>query len=199
MSYEFIGVHPISGAIGAEIGDVDLTTLNDQTFQEILRAFHEHLVIFFRDQTLSPEQQISFAHRFGKIGFYPFVEGMKAHPEIVEVRKEPEEKENFGGVWHSDTAYLATPPLGAALYAKELPPDGGDTIWSNMYLAHDTLSDGMKRLLAGLKGVNSSNKGAPAVSRQARRDEAPRDPLDIQHEAVHPVARIHPETGRKAL
>jgi taurine dioxygenase len=198
-NYENIGVHPISGAIGAEISGVDLTILNDKTVHEILRAFHEHLVIFFRDQTLAPEEQIEFARRFGEIGFYPFVAGMKSFPEIVEVRKEPGEMENFGGVWHSDTAYLTTPPLGATLYAKELPPDGGDTIWSNMYLAYDALSDGMKRLLAGLKGVNSSQKGAAAVGRQARRDETPRHPPDVQHESIHPVIRIHPETGRKAL
>jgi taurine dioxygenase len=199
MSYRRIGVRPISGAIGAEISGVDLTTLNDETFEEIHRAFLEHLVVFFRDQNLIPAQQIAVSRRFGEIGYYPFVAGMKAYPEIVEVRKEPGEMENFGGVWHSDTAYLATPPLGAILYAKELPPDGGDTLWSNMYLAYDALSDAMKRLLGRLKGVNSSKKGAAAIGRQARRDEAPRASLEAQHEAIHPVIRTHPETGRKAI
>lgn len=199
MSYRKIGVLPISGAIGAEISGVDLARLDDQTYAEIHRAFLEHLVVFFRDQTLTPAQQIAFARRFGEIGAYPFVAGLEAHPEIVEVRKEPEEQENFGGVWHSDTTYLETPPLGAVLYAKQLPPAGGDTLWSNMYAAHDALSGGMKRLLGGLKGVNSSSKGAAAVGRQARRDEAPRDPPEVQREAVHPVVRAHPETGRAAL
>jgi taurine dioxygenase len=199
MSYERIGVHPISGAIGAEISGVDLTNLDDEFWEEIHRAFLEHLVIFFRDQNVTPEQQIAFAGRFGEIGYYPFVEGMAAYPEIVEVRKEPEEEENFGGIWHSDTTYLETPPLGAILYAKELPAIGGDTLWSNMYLAYDALSDGMKRLLGGLKGVNSSKKSAAAAGRQARRDEAPKDSPEIQHEAVHPVIRTHPETGRTAL
>ena len=181
MGYKRIGVLPISGAIGAEISGVDLTMLNDETYHEIHRAFLEHLVVFFHDQNITPAQQIAFSRRFGEIGYYPFVEGMEAYPEIVEVRKEPEEKANFGGIWHSDTTYLATPPLGAVLYAKELPPDGGDTLWSNMYLAYDALSDGMKRLLGGLKGVNSSQKGAAAIGRKARRDEAPRDSLDVQH------------------
>jgi taurine dioxygenase len=199
LSYGRIEVVPVSGAIGAEIRGIDLTDLDDETWLEIHRAFLEHLVIFIRDQTLTPAQQIAFARRFGEIGTYPFVEGMEAYPEIVEVRKEPEEQENFGGIWHSDTAYLETPPLGAVLYAKDLPPVGGDTLWSNMYLAYDALSDGMKRLLAGLKGVNSSKKGAAAVGRQARRDEAPRDSPDVHYEAVHPVIRAHPETGRKAL
>ncbi len=199
MSYERIGVLPISGAIGAEISGVDLMMLNDETFEEIHRAFLEHLVVFFHDQTITPEQQIAFSRRFGEIGYYPFVKGMEAYPEIVEVRKEPEEQENFGGIWHSDTTYLVTPPLGAVLYAKELPPVGGDTLWSNMYLAYDALSDGMKRMLGGLKGVNSSKKGAAAIGRKARRDEAPRDSLDVQREAIHPVVRTHPETGRKAI
>lgn len=199
MKYERIAVHPISGAIGAVISGVDLTHLDAETYAEIYRAFLEHLVIFFRDQVLTPGQQIAFARRFGEIGAYPFVEGMAAYPEIVEVRKEPDEQENFGGIWHSDTAYLETPPLGAVLYAKELPPLGGDTLWSNMYLAYEALSMGMKRLLAGLKAVNSSKKGAAAVGRQARRDEAPRDSADVHHEASHPVIRTHPETGRKAI
>ena len=199
MSYKSIGVQPISGAIGAEISGVDLAAVDDQTFEQIHRAFLEHLVIFFRAQEITPAQQIAFARRFGEIGYYPFVEGMKAHPEIVEVRKEPAEKENFGGIWHSDTSYLATPPLGAVLYAKELPPEGGDTLWSNMYLAHDALADGMKQMLAALQGVNSSVKGAAAVGRKARRDEAPRESLDRQREAIHPVIRTHPETGRQAI
>jgi taurine dioxygenase len=148
---------------------------------------------------LTPGQQIAFARRFGEIGTYPFVEGMAAYPEIVEVRKEPAEKENYGRIWHSDTAYLETPPLGAVLYAKELPPLGGDTLWSNMYLAHEALSDDKKQLLAGLKGVNSLKKGTAAVGRQTRRDEAPRNIADVYYEAGHPVIRTHPETGRKAI
>ena len=199
MRYRKIGVVPVSGAIGAEISGVDLTMLNDETWAEIHRAFLDHLVVFFHHQTITPEQMIAFSRRFGEIGYYPFVKGMAAYPEIVEVRKEPEEKENFGGIWHSDTTYLATPPLGAVLYAKDLPPHGGDTLWSNMYLAYDALSDGMKRLLGGLKGVNSSAKGAAAIGREARREDAPRVASDVQHEAVHPVIRTHPETGRKAI
>jgi len=206
MSYERIEVRPVSAAIGAEIGGVDLASLDDPTWEatweEIHRAFLEHLVLFFRDQEITPEKQIAFSRRFGEIGYYPLVRGMDDHPEIVEVRKEPEEKENFGGVWHSDTSYLATPPLGAVLYAKELPPQGGDTLWSNMYLAYEALSDGMKGVLKGLKAVNSSQKGAAAKGRQARQDEAPgKAPGEAAGvlEAVHPVVRVHPETGRKSL
>lgn len=199
MGYERISVLPISGAIGAEISGVDLTMLDDETYAEIHRAFLEHLVIFFHGQTITPEQQITFARRFGEIGYYPFVAGLEAYPEIVEVRKEPDETENFGGVWHSDTTYLKNPPLGAVLYAKKLPAIGGDTLWSNMYLAYDALSQGMKRMLDGLNGVNSSIKGAAAIGRQARRDGAPKDPLDVQREAIHPAVRSHPVTGRKAI
>jgi len=198
MRYRHIGVHPVSAAVGAEISGIDISKMNDATWNEIRHAFLEHLVIFFRDQDITPEQQIAFARRFGEIGYYPMVRGMEAHPEIVEVRKEPEEKENFGGVWHSDTSYLATPPLGAVLYAKDLPPTGGDTLWSNMHLAYNALSEGMRRLLDGLKAVSSSQKGAAAIGRQARHDEAPGESSGVL-EAVHPVVRVHPETGRKSL
>jgi len=98
MKYERIAVHPIPCAIGSVIGGVDLTHLEAETYAEIYRAFLEHLVIFFRDQVLPAGQRIAFARRFGEIGTYPFVEGMAAYPEIVEVSKEPAVKENFGGI-----------------------------------------------------------------------------------------------------
>ena len=199
MSYQHLDVKPISGALGAEIYGADLATLADDVFTEIHDAFLEHQVIFFRDQNITPQQQVEFSARFAPIGYYPFLNGLPECPEVIEVRKEPEDELNFGGVWHTDTAYLAEPPMGSVLYAKEIPETGGDTMFANLYLAYETLSDAMKAILDGRRGVNSSRKGDAAAGRQKSVDENPKDASDVQTESIHPVVRIHPETGRKAL
>jgi len=199
MDYKHVEVKPVAGALGAEIHGVDLARLDDEIFAEIHHAFLENLVIFFRDQTITPDQQVAFSTRFAPIGYYPFLKGLPDHPAVIEVRKEPEDKLNFGGVWHTDTAYLAKPPMGSVLYAKEIPKNGGDTMFANLYLAYETLSDPMKAILDGRKAVNSSRKGDAAAGRQKSVDENPKDASDVQTESTHPVLRIHPETGRQAL
>ena len=199
MDYKHIQVKPIAGALGAEIYGVDLAKLDDEIFADIHQAFLDNLVIFFRDQTITPEQQVAFSARFAPVGYYPFLKGLPDHPAVIEVRKEPEDKLNFGGVWHTDTAYLAKPPMGSVLYAKEIPESGGDTMFANLYLAYETLSDPMKAMLDNRNAVNSSQKGDAAVGRQKSVDENPKDATDIQTESIHPVLRTHPETGRQAL
>ena len=199
MDYKHIQVKPISGALGAEIHGVDLARLDEEIFAEIHHAFIENLVIFFRDQTITPDQQVAFSARFAPIGYYPFLKGLPDHPAVIEVRKEPEDELNFGGVWHTDTAYLAKPPMGSVLYAKEIPENGGDTMFANLYLAYETLSDPMKAMLDGRKAVNSSRKGDAAAGRQKSVDENPKDASDVQTESTHPALRTHPETGRQAL
>lgn len=200
MNYEMIKVKPLTPAIGAEISGVDLSNeLPAATVAEIRRAFLEHLVVFFRDQHLDPGRLVTFAKYFGEIGYYPFVKGMDGYPEVVEVAKKPDETINFGGLWHTDTSYLERPPLGSVLYAKEVPAAGGDTLFSNMYLAYDVLSDGMKKLLDGLRGVNSAEKPDAAVTRVHRIADRPNDAKDIVTTCAHPIVRTHPETGRKAL
>lgn len=199
MDYKHIQVKPISGALGAEIHGVDLAQLDEEIFAEIHHAFMENLVIFFRDQTITPDQQVAFSARFAPIGYYPFLKGLPDHPAVIEVRKEPEDELNFGGVWHTDTAYLAKPPMGSVLYAKEIPENGGDTMFANLYLAYETLSDPMKAMLDGRKAVNSSRKGDAAAGRQKSVDENPKDASDVQTESTHPALRTHPETGRQAL
>ena len=197
---ERIQVTPVSPAVGAEIAGVDISqTLDDQTVAEIRAALLEHLVVFFRGQILTPESLLAFARRFGTLSRYPFVKGMDDYPDVVEVVKREDEIHNFGGIWHSDTTYLDCPPLGSVLYAVEIPPVGGDTLFANMYLAYETLSDGMKEFLDGLKAVNSAQKADAAVGRLKRASERPggEDPSAV--EAVHPIVRTHPETGRKAL
>jgi len=199
MDYKHIQVKPIAGALGAEIYGVDLAKLDDEIFADIHHAFLDNLVIFFRDQTITPEQQVAFSARFAPVGYYPFLKGLPDHPAVIEVRKEPEDKLNFGGVWHTDTAYLAKPPMGSVLYAKEIPESGGDTMFANLYLAYETLSDPLKAMLDGRNAVNSSQKCYAAVGRQKSVDENPKDATDIQTESSHPVLRTHPETGRQAL
>ncbi len=193
-----IGVHPIAGALGAEISGVDLRRLSDAEAQEIRRAWFEHLVVFFRDQELTPAEYMAFARRLGQPIEYPFVRGIQGFPEIIEVKKLEHEKVNFGGIWHSDTAYLEVPPMASMLLAREVPPRGGDTLFANMYLAYESLSEGMKRLIAPLKAVNASSK---ADVTRTREDRIKTDGADAKREylATHPVVRTHPETGRKAL
>jgi taurine dioxygenase len=195
-----IGLHltvkPLSGAIGAEIHGIDLRSpVPDETVARIRRIWLEHSVIFFRDQDLPPKDFAAFARRFGEVADYPFLKGLDESPEVIEVAKLEHERVNFGGLWHTDTAYLERPPMGTMLVAREVPPYGGDTLFASSYAAYDALSDGMKRLLDPLRAVNSSAKAEKTRTREDRKAGEGRKVL----EAEHPVVRTHPETGRKAL
>ncbi len=200
MKYTRVRVEPLSSAVGAEVSGVDLASpLDEDTIAEVRRALLSHLVIFFRDQTLTPEQYLRFARTMGEPSEYPFVGGVDGYPEIIEVIKKEDERVNFGGVWHSDTTYLKCPPMGTMLYAREIPPIGGDTLFANMIMAYESLSPGMQRLLDGLTAVNSAQKSVAAATRADRHRERPRDAGDTATVAEHPAVRTHPETGRKAL
>ena len=197
--YDHIAVEPISTALGAVIQGVDCASeLPQSVIDEVRAVWLKHLVVFFPDQVMTPEQQLAFARRFGKPAEYPMVQGLDETPEVVAVVKLPHEQYNFGGIWHADTTYLQVPPIGALLLAREIPPVGGDTLFANMYMAYETLSEGMKQMLAELKVVQSSAKAGAARSR-ADRLEAVSAPEPDVLEAAHPVVRIHPETGRKTL
>jgi taurine dioxygenase len=192
-------VLPIAGGLGAEIAGVDLASEPpDETVDAIRRAWLEHLVVFFRDQSLTPSEFQAFARRLGTPVEYQFVAGLDGHPEIIAVTKLPHETMNFGGIWHSDTVYLDRPPMATMLVAREVPPYGGDTLFANMYAAYDALSPGMQRLLDGLRAVNSSALADVSKTREDRiRDSGAG--ADHEYVAEHPVVRTHPETGRKAL
>src|SRR6266403_5696870 len=169
MAKQSIDVRPVAGALGAEIFGCDLAgELDEATIATIRRAFLDHLVIFFRDQELPPARFLAFARCFGEAIEYPFVKGLDEFPEIIPVVKLEHEKVNFGGLWHSDTAYLETPPMGTMLIAREVPPYGGDTLFANMYLAYETLSVGMRQLLDGRVAVNSSAKADVTKTREDR-------------------------------
>jgi len=192
-------IRPLSGALGAEILGIDLRDPRPDLIAAIRAAWLEHGVVFFRDQTLSAEQFLALARAFGEPIEYPFVKGLEGFPHITPVIKLEHEKINFGGLWHSDTAYLERPPMATMLIARETPARGGDTLFANMYLAYETLSEGMRRMLDGLTAINSSAKADVTKTREDRvRDSAKADARP-EYSAEHPVVRTHPETGRKAL
>ncbi len=195
-------VCPLASALGAVIHGVDLSAaLSDACFAEIRDAYHRHGVIFFRDQRLTPEQHIAFARRWGAINVNRFFKAVEGYPMIAEVRKEPQQQENIGGGWHTDHSYDAAPAMGSILYAREVPEVGGDTLFASMYRAYDTLSDGLKRTLEGLKAWHSSRHafGPSAQELETRRDGRVGHPELATQDALHPVVIRHPETGRKAL
>ena len=198
--YRHIHVRPIAGALGAEIEGVDISRLLEtDVVAEIRQAFLDHLVVFVRKQHLTPRQLLAFASAFGRPMEYPHLKGLPECPLITPVIKLEHEKINFGGLWHSDTAYLEKPPMATMLIARETPPRGGDTLFANMYLAYETLSDGLRRLLDGLAAVNSSAKADVTKTREDRIKDSAKTDARTEYSAEHPVVRTHPETGRKAL
>jgi taurine dioxygenase len=200
MASNALDIRPVAGALGAEILGIDLAhDVSDDSIAAIRETWLKHCVIFFRDQTLPPAQFLNFARRFGEVVEYPFIKGIEGFPEITPVIKLEHEKNNFGGLWHSDTAYLERPPMGTMLVAREVPRVGGDTLFANMYLAYETLSAGMQRLLDGLAAVNSSAKADVTKTREDRIRDGARADAQREYEALHPVVRTHPETGRRAL
>src|SRR6267143_5317747 len=173
----------------------------DATIKEIRPALLDHCVIFFRDQACDAEQHKRLARRFGEIFVHPNYAGIQADPEIVMIRREPGDTRVVGEDWHTDTTMMATPPMGAILYAIEVPPYGGDTLFANQYRAYETLSDGMKRLLNGLRAIHSDRLVAgPKANANAGRTTKARDD-DAWRETIstHPIVTTHPETGRPVL
>jgi len=218
-----IEVKPIAGALGAEIFGLDLAhPIADSVFADVYRAFLDHLVIFVRGQRpISPEQQTAFAGRFGEVDHAPFSYPFKTptvegHPQIlVNVKEASDRSFNVGGFWHADVTYRERPHKAAILYAHDVPPYGGDTMFANQYLAFDTLSNGMRHMLSEMRAVHGSDMVYGQESARfasVSRMNAPRledraftastydranDVVAIENE--HPVIRTHPETGRKSL
>ena len=190
----------LAGALGAEVTGIDLSSpLSPELAAEIREAWLEHLVLFFRGQPLTPNQFLAFARTIGTPVEYPFVRGIDGYPEIIAVTKLEHETVNFGGIWHSDTTYLEQPPMATTLISRDVPPYGGDTLFANMYLAYEALSNGMKRVLDGLSAHNTSAKADASKTREDRLRDSAKTESPTVYEGVHPVVRTHPETGRKAL
>ncbi|MBT7076488.1 MAG: taurine dioxygenase [Pelagibacterales bacterium] len=198
--YKNIKIKKVSGAIGALIEDVQLgENLAENTSNEIYDAFLKHQVIFFRDQNFTSESLVSFAKRIGTPIIYPFVKGLESFPEITPILKKETDVNNFGGIWHSDTTYQDEPPKGTMLYALEVSEFGGDTEFSNQYLAYENLSKKMKLFLEKQKAVNISGKGKVTKTRSDVMKHSSVGLKSDELEAIHPVVRTHPETKKKSL
>jgi len=157
MSYDTIEVRKVTPNIGAEIHGVNLAkALSNQQFDEIHRALLENLVIFFRDQAIDVDQQKDFGRRFGKLHIHPAApKGLEQHPEILVIKADENSKRVAGEEWHSDVSCDPEPPMGSILHLTTVPPDGGgDTMFANMYLAYDTLSEPVRKLLEGLTAIH---------------------------------------------
>ncbi len=184
-----ISVRPLTGSLAAEVRGVDLANLEGDEFAAIREAFLAHHVLAFRDQKLTPDEQIALGRRFGELHVHPIVPHIEGHPEIIAIVNLGK-KRTVTETWHSDVSFERTPPKASALYAKTLPPVGGDTLFANQHLAYERLSDGMKAMLAGLRAIHTgAGLGATVGKGDAWRE----------HAQTHPVVRTHPETGRKAL
>lgn len=193
--YETITVDKLTPIIGAEITGVDLSKpLSNQQFDEIHRAFAENLVIFFRDQHLTPEQHLAFGQRWGELHIHPAAPHEPGLPALMKIHADRNSSRANGEGWHSDVSCDELPPMGSILYIKQCPPHGGDTLFANMYAAYEALSDRMKTYLEGLTAIHDGEqvyRGTYANLGVADKPVYPR--------AEHPVIRTHPVTGKKAL
>ncbi len=193
--YETIAIDKLTPIIGAEIAGVDLSApLPDHQMQEIHRALAENLVIFFRDQTLTPEQHLSFGRNFGPLHVHPAAPHAPGYPELMIIHADKDSPRANGEGWHSDVSCEAEPPMGTILYIRQCPPRGGDTLFANMYAAYETLSDRMKTYLAGLVAVHDGEEAYRGTYANLGVADKPAYPR-----AEHPVIRTHPVTGRKTL
>ena len=194
-----ISVRPAGPLVGAIIDGIDLSRpLADAEFTTIRAALADHGVIFFRGQNLTETQHIAFAEKFGPININRFFKAADGHPQIAEVRKEPDQKANIGGGWHTDHSYDHIPALGSVLYARIVPDLGGDTIFINMGAVFDSLSPNLQRILEGLKAHHSSRH---VFGKNQDPDRAGRigNPELATQDAIHPVVIRHPDSGRKIL
>ncbi|MDT8913047.1 TauD/TfdA family dioxygenase [Amycolatopsis sp. PS_44_ISF1] len=172
-------VRPLSGALGAEIGGVALADVDDALFARIHQLLLEHLVLFFRDEAgLTPADHKAFGTRFGPLEVHRFLPKLPEHEEIVVLDSDQGAKAD---VWHTDVTYAPSPPIASVLQIVQSPEIGGDTMWSNQYLAYEALSEPIREMADGLTALHVFEYG------------------DFRSEAEHPVVRVHPETGRRSL
>ena len=201
-NHQALIVRPISGALGAEISDINLAKCAN-SIDQIKAAFLKYHVLVFREQTLNPIEIKNFAKYFGPLETHPYIKGLDEHPEVAPIIKEANEKINFGGGWHTDMSFLSCPPLGSLLYAIDTPEFGGDTLFANQHAAYESLSDYMKEFVGQLKGLHSAASQYGLNGDSEKRSEARKSmSLGISEKAhaqvSHPVVRTHPESGLRA-
>jgi taurine dioxygenase len=198
-----ISVQPIAGCLGAEVSGVDMARdIDAKTVAAVQDALLEHQVIFLRDQDLTPEQHVAFAAQFGSLQVHPYVPHLDDHPEVLVLKSDAANRQ-AANAWHSDVTFAEEPPLGSILLAREVPDHGGDTMWSDMYSAYDSLSPSMKRYLDGMTALHSPvgaafEKAHDDTVDAAQKAEIKRTRMTMA-EVEHPVVRTHPVTGRRAL
>lgn len=197
--------------VGAEITEIDIKSMSPSDFKRIKSAFVDQGVIFLRDQNTSESDHIKFAKLFGDININRFLSAHPAFPEIALVAKEPNQRTNIGGGWHTDHSYDHQPALGSVLVARELPESGGDTIFASMYKAYDSLPEHLKKSIRGKKALHSTKKvfkeGFDSNSIRPNAKTCGDDTAPIRNESVakhltdpvHPMVITHPLSGKKAL
>ncbi|HAA91557.1 MAG TPA: hypothetical protein DCS82_08055 [Rhodospirillaceae bacterium] len=202
-----ITVVPCSPVIGAEIQGIDISKdLSAETVRALTKAWHTHLALIIRDQDITPDQHIDFSAYFGlpqspnRTSFTPLTE---KYPQIIEVMNVDMDKKRIDhslgsaeAFWHTDMSYKPIPPLGSALYSREIPPSGGNTCVSNMYLAYDDLSPELLAEIDGKTAVHDESRNSAGRLRPGFDDEQDPRKTPGPH---HPLVRTHPNTGRKAL
>jgi taurine dioxygenase len=193
-------IKALTPAIGATVEGIDLSgPLSDDAVTQIRSALDDHLALFFEGQSLTPVQQRGFAARFGPLYLHPFYPGHETATEVMVLEHDATHRANSDR-WHNDVTYLERPPQAAVLYSEEIPEIGGDTLWANMYLAYETLSEPLRQFVAQLRAVHSFAKNFTPERFKALGIEDRRDRMYAEHPPVsHPVARTNPATGRKAL
>ena len=199
IEYNNFKVHPLAGALGAEILDIDLNKINDSIFEEIYKAFVDYQVIGIPNQNLTPDEYLTFGRRWGEIHHYPYMKGLESHPEILEILKTETDTYAFGNVWHSDGSFTEIPPKATMLYAQELPPAGGDTLFADMYQAYDTLSDKMKNILGSVNGLYVGDQPLKLGNFSGAKSMKQQDPGKTKVHTHHPIIRTHPDSKNKAL
>jgi len=192
-------LRPLTACIGAEISGIDLREdLPDRTIRALESALHEHLVLFFRKQAITLEQQIAFTRRFGELLVHPFGPAHPEHPEII-VLDQRAPKGEGADEWHADTTYIPEPPLGSVLRAVELPPVGGDTCFASMIAAYEALSPPIKQLVDGLHAYHDITGNLVRAAQAGKSSLSLQEALVQWPPVLHPVVRTHPRSGRKAL
>jgi len=189
-------INLISGALGAEIKGIDLKDSTQKNWDKINQLMLEHKVLFFREQKISSQEQIDLAKKFGPLERHAYVKGLPEHPEIIRIKKGANEKHQWGETWHTDVSYNPKPTKVIILRSRKIPPVGGDTMFSNMELAYETLDENMKERLEGKKAIHSSLGAAAFVDKY---EEMHGNGNIDEYSNVHPIVRAHPETGNKIL
>ena len=189
-------INLISGALGAEVKGIDLKDSTSENWDKINRLMLEHKVLFFREQEISSQEQIDLAKKFGPLEMHAYVKGLPEYPEIIRIKKGANEKHQWGETWHTDVSYNPKPTKVIILRSRKIPPVGGDTMFSNMELAYETLDQNMKKRLEGKKAIHSSLGAAAFVDKY---EEMHGNGNIDEYSNVHPIVRAHPETGNKIL